>query len=32
MNLVLIKIDELRKQGYDVSAPHRPNADFLKGL
>ena len=30
MNLVLIKIDELRKQGYDVRAPYRPNSDFLK--
>ena len=30
VNLVLIKIDELRKQGYDVSAPYRPNSDFLK--
>ena len=30
MNLVLIKLDELRKQGYDVRAPYRPNADFLK--
>ena len=29
MNLILIKIDELRKQGYDVSAPYRPNSDFL---
>ena len=29
MNLVLIKIDELRKQGYDVQAPYRPNSDFL---
>ncbi|MCL2426065.1 MAG: ImmA/IrrE family metallo-endopeptidase [Oscillospiraceae bacterium] len=29
MNLVLIKIDELRKQGYDVRAPYRPRADFL---
>jgi len=29
MNLVLIKIDELRRQGYDVRAPYRPNADFL---
>jgi len=32
MNLVLIKIDELRKQGYDVRAPYRPNSDFLKDL
>ena len=29
-NLVLIKIDELRKQGYDVSAPYRPQSDFLR--
>lgn len=29
MNLVLIKIDELRKQGYDVRAPYRPQSDFL---
>jgi len=31
MNLVLIKLDELRKQGHDVRAPYRPNSDFLKG-
>ena len=31
MNLVLIKIDELRKRGYDVRAPYRPSSDFLKG-
>jgi len=31
MNLVLIKVDELRKQGYAVRAPYRPNSDFLKG-
>ena len=31
MNLVLIKIDELRKLGHDVRAPYRPNSDFLKG-
>jgi len=30
INLVLIKIDELSKQGYDVSAPYRPTSDFLK--
>jgi len=30
MNLVLIKIDELRKQGYDVRAPYRPHSNFLK--
>lgn len=29
INLVLIKIDELRKQGYDVRVPYRPAADFL---
>lgn len=29
MNLILIKIDELRKQGYDVRAPYRPQSDFL---
>ena len=29
MNLVLIKIDELRKQGYDISVPYRPQSDFL---
>ena len=29
MNLILIKIDELRKQGYDVRAPYRPKSDFL---
>ena len=29
MNLVLIKIDELRKRGYDVRAPYRPQSDFL---
>ena len=31
MNLVLIKIDELGKQGYNARAPYRPNSDFLKG-
>ena len=30
INLVLIKVDELRKQGYDVSAPYRPQSDFLR--
>ena len=30
VNLVLIKLDELRKQGYDVRAPFRPNSDFLR--
>jgi len=29
MNLVLIKIDELRKRGFDVRAPYRPQSDFL---
>jgi len=29
MNLVLIKIDELRKQGHDLSVPYRPASDFL---
>jgi len=29
INLVLIKIDELRKQGYDLRVPYRPRADFL---
>ena len=29
MNLVLIKIDELRKQGHDLSVPYRPRGDFL---
>ena len=29
MNLLLIKIDELRKKGYDVRAPYRPQSDFL---
>jgi len=29
INLVLIKVDELRKQGYDVKAPYRPRSDFL---
>lgn len=29
MNLVLIKIDSLRLQGYDVRAPYRPRSDFL---
>ena len=30
MNHVLIKIDNLRQQGYDVRAPYRPNSNFLK--
>lgn len=29
MNLILIKIDELRKQGYDLRVPYRPQSDFL---
>ncbi len=29
MNLILIKIDELRKQGHDVRTPYRPQPDFL---
>ena len=29
INLVLIKIDELRRQGYDLRVPYRPPADFL---
>ena len=29
INLVLIKVDELRKQGHDVKAPYRPRSDFL---
>ena len=30
INLVLIKVDELRKRGYDVRAPYRPQSDFLR--
>ena len=29
INMVLIKIDELRQQGYDLRVPYRPQADFL---
>jgi len=29
VNLAMIKADELRKMGYDVSAPYRPRSDFL---
>ena len=29
MNLVLIKIDELRKQGHDLRTPYHPQSDFL---
>lgn len=29
MNLILIKIDELRKRGYDLRVPYRPQSDFL---
>jgi len=29
MNLILIKIDEMRKQGYDLRVPYRPSSDFL---
>ena len=32
MNLVLIKIDELRRQGHDVRAPYRPNSDIFKDM
>jgi len=31
MNLILIKTDELRKQGYDLRIPYRPSADFMNG-
>jgi len=31
INLVLIKVDELHKQGYAVKAPYRPDSDFLRG-
>ena len=30
INLVLIKVDELRKRGYDVQTPYRPQSDFLR--
>ena len=30
INLVLIKVDELRKRGYKVQAPYRPQSDFLR--
>ena len=29
MNLILIKIDELRKRGHDLRVPYRPQSDFL---
>lgn len=29
INILLIKLDEMRRQGYDVSAPYRPQSDFL---
>jgi Zn-dependent peptidase ImmA (M78 family) len=29
INLVLIKVDEMRKRGYRVAAPYLPHADFL---
>jgi len=29
INLVLIKIDELRKRGHDLRVPYRPQSDFL---
>ena len=29
INLVLIKVDELRKQGYGLKVPYRPQSDFL---
>jgi Zn-dependent peptidase ImmA (M78 family) len=29
INLVLIKIDELRRRGYDLRVPYRPRSDFL---
>ncbi|MCL2528650.1 MAG: ImmA/IrrE family metallo-endopeptidase [Defluviitaleaceae bacterium] len=31
INLVLIKIDELRKRGFDLRVPYRPAGDFLGG-
>ena len=30
INIVLIKVDELRRRGYNVKAPYRPRSDFLK--
>jgi len=30
VNLVLIKLDEMRMRGYEVSAPYRPRSDFLR--
>ena len=31
INLMLIKTDELRNQGYPVRVPYRPHSDFLSG-
>lgn len=31
INLVLIKVDELRRRGYDLRVPYRPAGDFLGG-
>ncbi|MDR0288226.1 MAG: ImmA/IrrE family metallo-endopeptidase [Clostridiales bacterium] len=30
INLILIKIDELRQRGYDLRVPYRPQSDFLR--
>jgi Zn-dependent peptidase ImmA (M78 family) len=30
INLLYIKLDELRLQGYDVRVPYRPQSDFLR--
>ena len=30
INLVLIKVDEMRKRGFEVQAPYRPQSDFLR--
>ena len=30
VNLVLIKLEELNRQGYDVRAPYRARSDFLR--
>lgn len=30
INLVLIKVDEMWKRGYNVQAPYRPQSDFLR--
>lgn len=32
INLLLIKMQEMNKMGYDFNVPYRPEGDFLKKI